>query len=268
MGGGTLLFCCIGQLNGRTLPWVPAAKCEAASRVGRLLVVQHGVSPCLAAHRVDVEQRAHTSSTAPATPGLLQPCPHHALGCTFARPGFNPATWMLEVTGASMSTTFRSAGHDFAALYQASAQRWRSSMHAIPPNAGHLGQPILMCHPTALCSCTTAGERAAAAERGAHGGAGGAGGQDLRAAQVGQLGRTAPACSRKGWDGWRCGEWGRSRPAAAALTATVAEHLSLWQCALCRLAGRYATSRRTQRAMLLKKFLMLYWRNPNYSQWG
>ena len=33
------------------------------------------------------------------------------------RPGYNPATWMLEVTGGSMSTTFRDAGQDFPELY-------------------------------------------------------------------------------------------------------------------------------------------------------
>ena len=35
---------------------------------------------------------------------------------------------------------------------------------------------------------------------------------------------------------------------------------------MCRLASRYATSPRTQRAMLLMKFIVLYWRNPNYSE--
>lgn len=38
-------------------------------------------------------------------------------GVEAIKPGYNPATWMLEVTGGSMSTTFASAGHDFPQLY-------------------------------------------------------------------------------------------------------------------------------------------------------
>jgi ABC-type multidrug transport system ATPase subunit len=37
------------------------------------------------------------------------------------QPGFNPATWMLEVTGGSMSTIYEDAGHDFPAMYAVSA---------------------------------------------------------------------------------------------------------------------------------------------------
>jgi hypothetical protein len=33
------------------------------------------------------------------------------------RPGYNPATWMLEVTGGSMTTTFTAAGLDFPQTY-------------------------------------------------------------------------------------------------------------------------------------------------------
>jgi ABC-type multidrug transport system ATPase subunit len=33
------------------------------------------------------------------------------------RPGYNPATWMLEVTGGSMATTFEAAGIDFPQAY-------------------------------------------------------------------------------------------------------------------------------------------------------
>jgi hypothetical protein len=33
-----------------------------------------------------------------------------------------------------------------------------------------------------------------------------------------------------------------------------------------RLTGVYATSGRTQRLVLIRKFFMLYWRNPNYSE--
>jgi ABC-type multidrug transport system permease subunit len=36
-------------------------------------------------------------------------------------PGYNPATWMLEVTGSSMSTVFKAADKDFAELYQESS---------------------------------------------------------------------------------------------------------------------------------------------------
>lgn len=32
------------------------------------------------------------------------------------------------------------------------------------------------------------------------------------------------------------------------------------------LAGRYATSRRTQRAWLIRRFFAIYWRSPNYSE--
>jgi hypothetical protein len=35
-------------------------------------------------------------------------------------PGYNPATWMLEVTGGATSTTIKAASHDFPALYQVS----------------------------------------------------------------------------------------------------------------------------------------------------
>ena len=35
--------------------------------------------------------------------------------------GYNPATWMLEVTGSSMSTVFKAANNDFAELYQESS---------------------------------------------------------------------------------------------------------------------------------------------------
>ena len=37
------------------------------------------------------------------------------------------------------------------------------------------------------------------------------------------------------------------------------------------LAGTYATSFGTQRSMLTKKFMLIYWRSPNYSEqshWG
>ena len=33
-----------------------------------------------------------------------------------------------------------------------------------------------------------------------------------------------------------------------------------------RLTGVYATSGGTQRSVLIRKFFMLYWRNPNYSE--
>lgn len=122
-----------GEVNNRTLLWLPQPS-AAASQLGRLLVVQHGVSSCLAAHQADAGRRATAAclrgAPAPAQPPLPPrtappgpTLPPPRLGLLVARPGFNPATWMLEVTGASMSTTFRSAGHDFAALYQASAQR-------------------------------------------------------------------------------------------------------------------------------------------------
>ncbi|GAB4819215.1 hypothetical protein N2152v2_006261 [Parachlorella kessleri] len=46
----------------------------------------------------------------------LEACP----GVESIKPGYNPATWMLEVTGGSMATVFRHAGGDFPAIYQAS----------------------------------------------------------------------------------------------------------------------------------------------------
>ena len=39
------------------------------------------------------------------------------------RPGINPATWLLEVTGGSMTTLFKSSGQDFPSLYQESTLR-------------------------------------------------------------------------------------------------------------------------------------------------
>ncbi|KAK2076776.1 hypothetical protein QBZ16_005002 [Prototheca wickerhamii] len=46
------------------------------------------------------------------------------------RPGYNPATWMLEVTGGSMSTTFRDAGQNFPELYAASALKKQNDERA------------------------------------------------------------------------------------------------------------------------------------------
>ncbi|KAL6777130.1 hypothetical protein ACKKBF_B20305 [Auxenochlorella protothecoides x Auxenochlorella symbiontica] len=46
------------------------------------------------------------------------------------RPGYNPATWMLEVTGGSMSTTFKDAGQDFPTLYKASSLYQANEAHA------------------------------------------------------------------------------------------------------------------------------------------
>ncbi|KDD76344.1 ABC-2 type transporter, partial [Helicosporidium sp. ATCC 50920] len=51
--------------------------------------------------------------------GYLQAVP----GVEPCRPGYNPATWMLEVTGGSMSTTFAAAEHDFPQLYADSQLR-------------------------------------------------------------------------------------------------------------------------------------------------
>lgn len=43
------------------------------------------------------------------------------------RPGYNPATWMLEVTGGSMATTFTSADIDFPEEYTRSTL-WRKNL--------------------------------------------------------------------------------------------------------------------------------------------
>jgi ABC-type multidrug transport system ATPase subunit/ABC-type multidrug transport system permease subunit len=92
------------------------------------------------------------------------------------KPGYNPATWMLEVTGGSMSTTFKSSGLDFPTLYQESELRQRNE------------------------------------------------------ARMDEL---------------------------AAKGAKEHEPLSM--------TSRYATSYSTQRTMLLHKFFIQYWRNPNYN---
>ncbi|KAL6777131.1 hypothetical protein ACKKBF_B40440 [Auxenochlorella protothecoides x Auxenochlorella symbiontica] len=53
------------------------------------------------------------------------------------RPGYNPATWMLEVTGGSMSTTFKDAGQDFPTLYRVS--------HLFQQNEAHASQLLERC---------------------------------------------------------------------------------------------------------------------------
>jgi len=99
--------------------------------------------PCHAVHactRAMLCPCLHVHATCPAVPftintGVPTPCPCHGWArlhvlhdmllhafppCPTHRPGYNPATWMLEVTGGSMSTTFKSSGHDFPTLYQVS----------------------------------------------------------------------------------------------------------------------------------------------------
>ena len=98
-------------------------------------------------------------------------------GVETIRPGYNPATWMLEVTGGSMSTTFKSSGQDFPALYAASQLRLDNEAHM---------------------------DKLVAEGKATH------------------------------------------------------EQLAL--------AGEYAASSSTQRTVLIQKFFMLYWRNPNYSE--
>jgi hypothetical protein len=55
------------------------------------------------------------------------------------RAGYNPATWMLEVTGGSMSTKFAAAAHDFPALYEVRGARDRGA--AMPGGPGVGGLP-------------------------------------------------------------------------------------------------------------------------------
>ena len=45
------------------------------------------------------------------------------------KPGYNPATWMLEVTGGSMTTLFKSSGQDFPSLYRESSLRLANEAH-------------------------------------------------------------------------------------------------------------------------------------------
>ena len=98
-------------------------------------------------------------------------------GVEAIRPGYNPATWMLEVTGGSMSTTFKSSSQDFPTLYADSQLRRDNEAHM---------------------------------------------------------------------------------DALVAQGKATHEQLAL--------AGEYATSSGTQRSVLIRKFFMLYWRNPNYSE--
>ena len=48
------------------------------------------------------------------------------------KPGHNPATWMLEVTGGAVATSARAAPLDFAAAYQA-----RPSHDCCHPHVAH-----------------------------------------------------------------------------------------------------------------------------------
>lgn len=91
-------------------------------------------------------------------------------------PGYNPATWMLEVTGGSMSTTFKSSGNDFPKIYAESPLRQEND-------------------------------------------------------------RMADAVVEEG----------------LATTEPL------------KMTSRYAAKIGTQYKMLLKKFIILYWRNPNYN---
>lgn len=97
-------------------------------------------------------------------------------GVDTIRPGSNPATWMLEVTGGSMTTLYTSASADFPAIYAASE----------------------LCH--------------------------------------------------------------RNLDTAALLVAAgLAAHTPL------AVAHTYATSAATQRAWLLRKWFLMYWRMPSYN---
>lgn len=58
------------------------------------------------------------------------------------RPGYNPATWMLEVTGGSMATTFAAADVDFTKMYvdselRASNLRRMEELSAATVDGGH-----------------------------------------------------------------------------------------------------------------------------------
>lgn len=267
-----------GEVNNRTLLWLPAAKCSsltAGQAVGGAAwcILLPGCSPsrCRAACNSGVSaRRARTSSTAPATPNcatwanLAPTTPWFACCQAGLQPGHLDAggdgrqhEHNLQERGPRLCRTLpgkRSALTRFHA---------RCSAHAGapgPPNSHVSPDCPLLLHHCRRASCGGRTRRAWGSWR--------CRGPRPASRSGGGAGADCPCLFTEGM-GW-VAVWGVGtfKPAAAALTATVAEHLSLWQCALCRLAGRYATSRRTQRAMLLKKFLMLYWRNPNYSQWG
>lgn len=57
------------------------------------------------------------------------------------KPGHNPATWMLEVTGGAVATSARAAPLDFAAAYQ--ARRYGFSPH-LGLHAQHWSKSILV----------------------------------------------------------------------------------------------------------------------------
>ena len=56
------------------------------------------------------------------------------------KPGHNPATWMLEVTGGAVATSARAAPLDFAAAYQARPSHDHCH-HMLPTQSPVLGTP-------------------------------------------------------------------------------------------------------------------------------
>ena len=140
---------------------------------------------------------------------------------------------MLEVTGGSMSTTFKSAGHDFPALY--AVRHCNSHCRCYTrPSFSHacLGglQLKLTCFCPSACPPACPPARPASPAR------------PPRRLQASPL----------------------QKDNAAKMEALAAEGKAAHE--PLRLTGVYATSGGTQRAVLIRKFFKLYWRNPNYSE--
>lgn len=86
-----------------------------------------------------------TDHAARVPPPLLTPPRPFKIVCS--RPGYNPATWMLEVTGGSMSTTFKSSGQDFPALYQVRPRPNRCEPRDVRGGALQAAEPCSMACP-------------------------------------------------------------------------------------------------------------------------
>ncbi len=93
---GTALLCCLWSSSSTSTVWTDCIveNCECGG-VQLIYLGPLGQESC---QLVDYLM---------AQPGVSPP-----------KPGHNPATWMLEVTGGAVSTSAKAAALDFAAVYQ------------------------------------------------------------------------------------------------------------------------------------------------------
>ena len=163
------------------------------------------------------------------------PCvPRRLLLCWLPRAG------MLEVTGGSMSTIYQQSTADFPAIYQVGpwahpvllggfhlGHTWRAACNARVPRARLACRPCQQC---AYMHHRVASAPASAAPPLSH---------TLKASEL-------RACN--------------DAAAEALVAAGLAAHAPL------SVTSQYATSFWTQRRMLLKKFSLIYFRSPHYSE--